>query len=182
MLHQTLFKQWFSENYDILRNKLCFDNLGELYEANCEDCFHNAFLCVFQSLKRYEGETDFKTLFVAAYRRQRKTYRMQEVKEIQPSDLFWAFLMESENDPEEEEQRKILLEERTKALLSYVANHFTNEQKEVFKMYFLNGCTKEQIAAYCGKSVPTITKCISWCRDCLTCQFKDYCLISNYMN
>ena len=180
-MYRQLFNFWFAQNYGKLRSSLCCGGtFGELYTPDCEDCLHNAYLCVLQSLKRFHGETDFQTLFIAAYRRQRKAYQLQDVKEIQPSDLFWAFLAESESDPENDEQRNILLEERAKAVRAYVANHFTKEQKEIFRMFFVCGCTKEQIAAYCGKSAPTITKCVKWCKNCLQCEFKDFCMMSNY--
>lgn len=179
--YQSIFNVWFAQNYGKLHAQLCCGGtFGELYEPNCEDCFHNAYLCVYESLKNYMGETDFNILFRAAYRRQRKAYTLHETKEIKPKDLFWAFLTECVSDPESGEQRNILLDERAKAVRAYVANHFTKEQKQVFKMYFVYSCTYEQIAAYCGKSVPTITKCVKWCKDCLNCQFRDYCIMSNY--
>ncbi len=179
--YQELFSVWFSQNYGKLKESLCCDKVwGVLFDSHCEDCFHNAYLCVYDSLKRFNGETDFNLLFRAAYRRQRKNHNVQETKEIRPDDLFWAFLAECESNPENEEQKSILIDERAKAVRSYVANHFTKEQKQVFKMYFVYSCTYEQISAYCGKSVPTITKCVKWCKDCLNCQFKDFCIMSNY--
>ncbi len=181
--NQVLFNHWFAANYGNLKNSLCCGGVfSELYDSMCEDCFHNAYLCVFDSLKRYQGETDFSLLFRAAYRRQRKAYHEHETKEIRPSDLFWAFLVECETDTEQSEARSLLIDERAKAVRAYVANHFTEQQKQVFKMYFVYSCTYEQIAAYCGKSVPTILKCVKWCKDCLNCEFKNYCLMSNFIN
>lgn len=181
--YQALFNVWFSQNYGKLKASLCCGGAFlELYDSMCEDCFHNAYLCVHNSLRTYTDETDFSLLFRAAYRRQRKAYQTHEAKEIRPSDLFWAFLAECETDQEQNEMRSVLIDERAKAVRAYVANHFTKEQKQVFKMYFVYSCTKEQIAAYCGKSVPTITKCVKWCKDCLTCEFRNFCQMSNYIN
>lgn len=179
-MYQQLFNIWFAQNYEQLKTQLCCGGtFGELYEPNCEDCLHNAYLCVFDSLKRFEGVTDFQTLFVAAYRRQRKAYQVQDVKEILPSDLFWAFLVESENDPEDSEQRNIYLEERAKAVKAFAKKHFNQEQQQVFKMFFVYSCTLGQIAAYVGKSIPTITKYVKWCKNCLQCEFKEFCLFAN---
>lgn len=174
--YQLLFSHWFTANYDNLRTQLCCDKkFGELYAPNCEDDFHNAYLCVIDSLKRFDGDTDFHTFFYAAYRRQRKAYKSYEMQEIRPNDLFWAFLVEDESD-NNNEQKKALNERRIKAVKSYVACHFDNFQKQVFKLYFLHSCNYTQIAEYTGKSVPTITKCVKWCKDCLSCELWDVCL------
>ncbi len=179
--YQSLFNVWFAANYGKLKASLCCGGtFGELYDSMCEDCLHNAYLCVYDSLKNYMGETDFSLMFRAAYRRQRKAYQAYDVKNIRPTDLFWSFLMECESDPNETNTRLTLIDERAKAVRAYVANHFTKEQQFVFYMYFVNCCTQEQIAAYCGKSISTITKCVKWCKDCLNCKFRNCCIMANY--
>lgn len=181
-MYQQLFNFWFSQNYESLKEQLCCGGvLGELLDPNCEDCFHNSYICVYNSLKDYDGETDFNILFRAAYRRQRKAYIIKEEKEIRPNDLFWAFLTEEEMDNDLENQR-LIIEERAKAVKTFAKKHFNKEQQEIFKMYFVCSFGCDQIASYIGKSVPTVAKCVKWCKDCLGCEFIDFCFFHQTNN
>lgn len=179
-MYRILFNHWFAANYEQLKTQLCCDEtFGEVYSPTCEDDLHNAYLCVFDSLKSYHGEAEFMTLFLAAFRRQRKAFKAHEAKEIRPSDLFWAFLHETETDPTETERANILTEQRAKAVKAFAKRTFNEKQYNVFQLYFIHSFTIDQICACVSWSAPTVAKCVKYCKDCLNCEFRNICLESN---
>lgn len=170
--YQLLFSHWFVANYDNLRMQLCCDKkFGELYAPNCEDDFHNAYLCVIDSLKRFDGNADFSTLFYAAYRRQRKAYKAHEMKEIRPNDLFWGVL--TANIIDDDENTNNDKSQLIASIRQFAKRTFNNDDFALFEAYFIHSFGLKNSGEFCGKSTTWAFLHVANIREMICKQFDD---------
>lgn len=153
----TNFDVWFARNYSRLREKvLPLSLFGDVLFSSSEDVFHDAFLVARDSVLS-DNESEFLTIFLAAYKRQSKKYYRTEKQEIRPCDLFWSLLridLDEEQDGISKEKR----ENFANKIRCYAKKTFSADEFQVFEMYFRNGLSQYVIADYYGVCVRAINK------------------------
>ncbi len=173
----ALFDAWFSENYTSIKNKvLPYTIYGELLTPTLEDAFHDAYL-----LARNEvlgtNETEFELIFIAAYKRTYKRLFLmatsKENKEIRPKDLFWAFLRaDDDNDRLTENARKEKRLELIEIMNKWAYVTFSADEYQLFRLYFKNGFSQDDLADYYGVSQMAISKRIGHMKTMLCARFE----------
>ena len=173
MNNYILFDAWFSSNYNDLKRRCVPTNLfGEIYNVTNEDVFHDAYLVARNNAKN-EDEEVFLQIFLATYKRQCKIRYNAELKEVRPKDLFWSFLrVDEELNLLEEETKKIKREKLSDQIRNYAKKYFSNEDFQIFKMYFINSFTLENVAVALGRSTAYIWGRVHYTQFALCSKFE----------
>ena len=172
--NEKAFDAWFVRNYDKLK-KTClpYNVFGELLNVTSEDVFHDAFLVARSVISSTDEET-FKTVFVAAYKRQCKTHYRTEKQEIRPTDLFWALLRsESENNIVDEDARKERFEKLANKMMKFARITFSADEFTCFEMYFKHSFSLVEIGQMYGVTGVGVGKRINHMKHFLCMRFED---------
>ena len=172
--NEKAFDAWFARNYDKLKTKLMPCNLfGELFNSVTEDVFHDAYLTAREAVLSND-ESEYQTIFFAAYKRQSKKYYRTEAKEIRPQDLFWALLRsESEENVIEEDARKEKFERLANKMMKYARVTFSADEFMCFEMYFNHSFSLPEIGLMYGVTGVGVGKRINHMKHVLCMRFDD---------
>lgn len=167
------FDAWFARNYDKLKQKCVpYTLFGELYNVNTEDVFHDAYL-IARNAVLSSDETEYETIFVAAYKRQSKMYYKANDQEIRPSDLFWSLLKsEEESESKQTEQKKQRFEDLANKIKRFAFVTFSADEYNVFCLYFKNGLSMDNVGAVLGVNRSAICKRLFGMRHLLCAKFE----------
>lgn len=171
---EKAFDAWFARNYDKLKTKCVPCNIfGEMFNVSTEDVFHDAFLIARESVLS-EDESEYQTIFFAAYKRQSKKYYRTEAKEIRPQDLFWALLRsESEENVNEEDARKEKFGRLANKMIKFARVTFSADEFTCFEMYFKHSFSLSEIGQMYGVTGVGVGKRINHMKHVLCMRFDD---------
>jgi len=168
------FDAWFVCNYDKLKTNCLPSNVfGEIYNVTSEDIFHDAYL-VARDAVLSEDESEYQTIFFAAYKRQSKKYYKTEEQEIRPNDLFFALLRsESDTNIIEDDERKERFERLANKMLKFARITFSADEFTCFEMYFKHSFSLDEIGQIYGVSGVGVGKRMNHMKHVLCMRFED---------
>lgn len=167
------FDAWFVRNYDNLKTKCLPSNLfGELYNISSEDIFHDAYLIARNAILS-EDESEYLTIFIAAYKRQSKKYYRTAAQEIRPKDLFFALLRSEDENIIDDDARKSSFETLANKMMKFARVTFSADEFTCFEMYFKHSFSLNEIGLMYGVSGVGVGKRINHMKHVLCMRFKD---------
>ena len=170
---EKAFDAWFVRNYDKLKTKCLPCNIfGELFNVTSEDVFHDAYLIAREAVLS-EDESEYQTIFFAAYKRQSKRYYRTEAQEIRPKDLFFALLKSDETNIIEEDARKTKFEQLANKMMKFARVTFSADEFTCFEMYFKHSFSLPEIGLMYGVTGVGVGKRINHMKHVLCMRFED---------
>ena len=141
------FDAWIEDNYASMKKRISYESFFD------EDTFHDTYLAVLDGLEsQATGSVNFEVYFINTYRRLRRVEAAESFKTINPSEIFFQFLVDK---PQEDEATPSI---SRRDILCYCNSSLAPDELKLFNLRFIKGLTAQQTGDYIGCSASFVSR------------------------